>query len=331
MERVNIVATELIKLIPKFNGDYRQLNLFIKKCDFVLTHYRGDEEQELCNLHVITSRLNGDAAALVSERDDIINWEQLKIVLSQHFGDPRSEECIAIKLETLKMKTGERYLHFCNRIQTVRNNLFAKLKLIDDLSIREGKIKIYNNMSLNVFLYNLPEDMIRITRLKEPQSLEEALEIVLEEENFHKQYNMRNKSSQQGNKKPNNYYQGNQNKKVQPNLPQLNQNHTRPSYQARPNYQNQTQFKPSFQQRPYYQNNQNRPSHQNQKPFTFYPKQYQNFTTRNNYQNPQPSTSGLGQTIKREPSEAPVNHLNNMDTPDESLNFHIQASTSTQT
>lgn len=65
-----------------------------------------------------------------------------------------SEECIAIELETLKINSGESYLDFRNRIQHTRSTLIAKVNVIDD------------NMALNVFLYNLPEDLLRIVRLK---------------------------------------------------------------------------------------------------------------------------------------------------------------------
>ena len=49
-------------------------------------------------------------------------------------------------------------------------------------------------MTLNVFLYNLPEDLVRIVRLKSPKTLEDALTVVLEEINFRNQYNSKNKN-----------------------------------------------------------------------------------------------------------------------------------------
>ncbi|KOB57846.1 Cytadhesion [Operophtera brumata] len=52
---------------------------------------------------------------------------------------------------------------------------------------------VYNNTALNVFLYNLPEDMIRIVRMKGCSNLENALSIVTEEVNFKFQYNAKNK------------------------------------------------------------------------------------------------------------------------------------------
>lgn len=102
----------------------------------------------------------------------------------QHFGDPRSEECVAIELETLKIKQSESYLQFCSRIQDIRAILISKVNQNSSTTLREAKTIIYNNTSLNVFMYNLPEHMVRIVRIKNPTSLEDALKYVLEEVNF---------------------------------------------------------------------------------------------------------------------------------------------------
>lgn len=191
--KIIMIPNEMIKIIPLFDGDKRHLNLFIRKCEYIINKYRGSGEQNLYVMHAITSRLAGNAAALISEREDIVTWEEFKELLIQHFGDPRSEECLAIELETLRIRNGESFLDFCNRIQSVRSILISKVNRLSSSTMRESKITIYNNTSLNVFLYNLPENMVRIVRLKEPSTLEQALSFVLEEVNFHDQYNARNK------------------------------------------------------------------------------------------------------------------------------------------
>lgn len=187
------IPSEILKFIPLFNGDKRQLALYIKKCEYVIDLFsrRGNEDQNIYVFHAITSRLTDNAAALLSEREDIVSWSGLKDLLTQHFGDPRSEECINIELESLKIKPSESYLDFCNRIQSVRSLLISKVNILDNPELKIAKTTIYNHTALNVFMYNLPEDMVRIVRLKAPTSLENALSIVLEEVNFHDQYNSR--------------------------------------------------------------------------------------------------------------------------------------------
>lgn len=191
--QIRNIPNDMVKIIPLFSGDKRQLNLFIRKCEYIINHFRGHEEQNLYVYNVITSRLVGDAAALLSEREDITRWSLLKEILQQHFGDPRSEECINIELETCKIKPGESYLDFCCRIQNIRSLLISKVNQSSDEEIKRAKVAIYNNTALNVFLYNLTEDMVRVVRLKAPPTLEAALTIVLEEVNFHQQYLLRNR------------------------------------------------------------------------------------------------------------------------------------------
>lgn len=45
-------------------------------------------------------------------------------------------------------------------------------------------------------MYNLPEHMVRIIRIKNPTTLEEALKYVLGEVNYQEQYNLRSKMLQ---------------------------------------------------------------------------------------------------------------------------------------
>lgn len=192
MEQIRIIPKDLLCLIPKFEGDEGLLNLFLKKAQYVHKAYASaacPPAQQLYVFHAISSRLVGKAANLLSERDDITNFETLQAILIQHFGDPRSEECIAIELEQLKIKTGESYIEFCHRIQHTRSTLFAKVNLLTDEGVKAAKMIVYNNLSLNVFLFNLPEDLIRIVRLKGCTNLEAALSIVTEEVNFLNQYN----------------------------------------------------------------------------------------------------------------------------------------------
>lgn len=194
MTTIRIIPSEMLKLIPLFGGDKRKLNLFLRKSEYIINKYRGHgEDQDEYVMHSITSRLIDEAANLVSEREDIQTWGQLRELLIQHFGDPRSEQCIAIELETIKIKNNENYLEFCNRIQAIRSVLISKVNQLPDEEIKRSKKTIYNHTSLNVFLYNLPENLVRVVRLKMPDTLERALEIVLEEVDFHEQFTQRSK------------------------------------------------------------------------------------------------------------------------------------------
>lgn len=203
MESIVRVPSEMVKIIPLFDGDCRQLPLFIKKCEYILQSFQGSNPQNEYLFHVITSRLAGEAANVVGERDQINTWSELKQLLRQQFGDPRTEECLVLELESIKINRGESYLDFCHRIQHVRSILFAKLdETIPDKTMRLAKQHIYTNTSLNVFLYNLPAYLVRLVRLRNVSTLEEALQTVLEEQNFQNVYNQKNQVGKNNNNPP---------------------------------------------------------------------------------------------------------------------------------
>lgn len=189
MESISRVPQEMVKIIPVFSGDARTLPLYIKKCEYILTTFQGSVAQNAYLFHVVTSRLSGEAASLVGERDSIDTWDELKKLLNQHFGDPRTEDCLAMELESCRINKGESYLDFCHRLQHMRSALFAKIsETIMDDSLRKAKQIIYSNRAMNVFLFNLPPFLVRLVRLRDITTLEDALKIVLEEQNFQSVY-----------------------------------------------------------------------------------------------------------------------------------------------
>lgn len=204
MNQIQLIPKEIQSIIPRFDGDDKLLNLFISKCEYVIRSFRGESNpaQQVYLYHCITSRLVGKAAVLVSERENVSTWEELKELFVQHFGDPRSEACISIELENMKIKQGESYIDFCHRIQNVRSSLISKINLLTDEGLKAAKYIIVNNTSLSVFMYNLPEDLIKFVRLNKCTTLESALSVVTEEVNFQTRYNAKNKNKNVNHNQP---------------------------------------------------------------------------------------------------------------------------------
>lgn len=232
MESITHVPSDFVEIIPVFDGDSRLLSLFIKKCEYILNTFKGSPTQNQYIFHIVTSKLRGEAAKIVGERDHIRDWDQLKSLLIQYFGDPRTEECLAMELENLKINVGESYLEFTHRIQRLRSILYSKVNDNHvEHQIQLAKQNIYSNSSLNVFLYNLPIHLVRLVRLRNALTLEEALKIVLEEENFQLVYRSKNT---QFNKFNNNNYRHFRSNGFSSNnfnnpMPVSSQNHFTPS------------------------------------------------------------------------------------------------------
>lgn len=192
MEGIVVIPPGVLKIIPLFSGETRLLSLFIRKTEYVINLYRGNEIQNEYLFNAITSRLNGEAANLIGERDSIHTWTDLKQVLQDHFGDPRTEDCLVLELESLRINKGESYLDFCHRIQQLRSMLIAKInESVEDVGAKLSKQNIYTNISMNVFLFNLPKYLVRLVRLKNVSTLEDALKAVLEEQYFQEVYDQK--------------------------------------------------------------------------------------------------------------------------------------------
>lgn len=190
MEGINRVPLELVQIIHIFEGDTRELPLFMKNCQYILENFGGNGAQNQYIFRVITSRLAGEAAKLVRERDHISTWSELKSLLTEYFGDPRTEECLFKELKSIRIHRTEGYIAFCRRVQRLRSSLLSKLsETIKDSNELQVKECIYNKTSFNVFLYNLPAYFVRLVSLRNVNTLEDALKIVLEEQAFQTVYN----------------------------------------------------------------------------------------------------------------------------------------------
>lgn len=264
MEQIMQVPSTMANIIPEFSGDSRQLPLFIKKCEYIINTFQGGKAQNEYLFHVLTSRLKGEAANLVGERDNISTWLELKTLLSQHFGDPRTEDCLVLELESMKLNSNESYLDFCHRIQNLRSILISKIiETVEDAHLRQAKQHIYTNSSLNVFLYNLPPYLVRLVRLRNVTTLEDALKVVLEEQNFQTVYESKNNRNKNNSKPSGKFVNSNDNSQRSPN-PQKqsstqvqnssseNTYRTNNSFQPRNSYRhtNNTQNQSSQQSRP---------------------------------------------------------------------------------
>lgn len=189
-DALELVPIEVLRVIPLYNGDKTQLNLFLRKCEYVIDMYKGNDEQNLYLLHTITSRLVDRAASLLSERGDVNSWNKLKDLLIENYSDTRSEESIELEFQSLKINPSENFSSFYKRLQALHRILISKVDNNIDEAEKCKKVDQYNKMAITVLLYSLPEYLVNMVRLKQPSTLEQAYIIVTEEISFFKRYSM---------------------------------------------------------------------------------------------------------------------------------------------
>ena len=175
--------------IPLFNGNPKQINRFVTACEnFVTAHgnrANNDAPINVCIFDTILSKLVGRAADLISSRIELNTWPLLKNAIVATFSDQRSIDCVAQDLITARPEKNESPLQFGIRLQDIRSVLFSKINNTNDVrAVKLLKIAEYEKLTLKTFINGLNYHMQLVVRLKNPDSLEQALTFTSEEENF---------------------------------------------------------------------------------------------------------------------------------------------------
>lgn len=173
--------------IPTFDGNPKLLQRFIVSSENLLKVFQDNQNINapinVCLLDTIYSKLKGRAADLICSRSEINNWRLIKDLLINTFSDQRSIDCLIQDMLSLKINKNEHPLNFGMRLQDTRSLLFSKLNSTDeDRQIKLMKINHYDSFALKTYINNLPYNIQLVVRLKNPQSLEQAMSFVQEED-----------------------------------------------------------------------------------------------------------------------------------------------------
>jgi hypothetical protein len=183
---------QLIKLhvdtVPQYDGNLTTLEIFISSCDHLFNTFGTDPTIASYLLRVVIGKLTGRAQALVATKTELNSWPLIKRTLRSCFGDQRNIDCLEQDLIFLRPFKNESPLNFGQRIQTVRSQLSAKVNSLSVLEMSDATktiyLKQYDNMALKTFIRGLTGTLQSIIRLRDPKSLETAMNLVVEEQNF---------------------------------------------------------------------------------------------------------------------------------------------------
>lgn len=180
-----ISVRDYLDLIPAFDGQPSKLSTFIDACENVLPLMAPNNEPTRISftmLH-IRNKLVGKAATLLAARN-FATFPELKNLLVSLFGDQRNEEALLSDLNTLR-QSKETALQFADRCIDIRCLLLSKLSCQEATEeVRTMKIDLYNNFTLRAFLTGVNPQLSHLLRCRKPGSIEEAIQIVTEEENL---------------------------------------------------------------------------------------------------------------------------------------------------
>lgn len=175
-----------IDTIPHFDGNPNTLNIFIENCECLINTFSDEANPALNNFiyRAIIGRLTGRALTLVGPRSEFNTWTQVKNLLTSSFSDQRNIDCLEQDLIVLRPFKNETPYNFGMRCQDARSLLISKLNSLKATADKGLRIENYNKLALRTFIRGIPHPIQNNVRLRDPDTLEKAMALVIEEENF---------------------------------------------------------------------------------------------------------------------------------------------------
>ncbi|KAJ8981572.1 hypothetical protein NQ317_002600 [Molorchus minor] len=177
-----------VDVIPLFDGNTFLLNDFITSCDELVNSFASqtNQNQNLFLLRAVRSKLVGQAQQLISSRLEITQWQQIKELLLQNFGDPRDLPCLQQDMLHLQFDRQKQTLQqFGNQVREFQSLLMAKLQQTDkDLQVKLALSDVYQQLAVDTYVRNLPAQLQQMVRTKEMTTLEDVIAFVTKEEQF---------------------------------------------------------------------------------------------------------------------------------------------------
>ena len=220
MAQVNYQLLRMyIDAIRPFDGNVFALNDFISACNALENNYAKPNDVP-DNIHLnnfllqsIKSKLHGQALAIVGCRFDLNSWKDIRKTLVDHFSDPRSVANLEHDLRQTTRRNNESLHDFGLRLQNLQSLLLAKVSQSNDgAAEKTAYTKIYQKLTLDTYTHSLPQNYQIMIRLSHFTTLEQAINLIAQEEQFNK---TSRQTSPQNVNKINSYTNPNYNSKPQ--------------------------------------------------------------------------------------------------------------------
>lgn len=187
---VKDVISAVSAIVPSFDGDPMTLSNFTRASETIINTYADRHNVgNIINtflLDCIRNKIVGRAARLVGSRQ-VDTWGELRRLLDSSYQDQRSENSLMTDLMNVRPFRSDVPMRFGTRIKDVLCLLLNKIKSIEQNQDRlRMKTEMHEATALQVFLRGLMEfgalgDRVRY---QNPATLEAAMAMVIEEENF---------------------------------------------------------------------------------------------------------------------------------------------------
>jgi hypothetical protein len=174
---------DLRDMIPEYDGDQSTLFDFIEAVNFAIENV--PENQQNAIIFVIKSKLVGKARKFISSRQ-LREWNDIKDLLISHYGDCRDTEGLLYDLTSTFQKSNETPRAFAQRIENLLTKIRSSVALNNELNqaARNALNSSHEKIALKAFLAGLSDPLGSIIRSQKPNTLEQAEQFLIEEENI---------------------------------------------------------------------------------------------------------------------------------------------------
>lgn len=187
-QATNPMIPDLIRLVPEFNGNPRNLPRWIESLEEKLEESKKfipEEDQDRIVpiwIGIIRGKITEKANDALSASHTPLEWNAIKTPLIEYFGDKSDLSTLVSKLTTLKQGS-QSVSEFYQTCRSLLAEINAKI-MINNNRPNEAKaiMDTYETLMINAFVDGLPDIMSDITRSTRPQSLADAYHVASEQE-----------------------------------------------------------------------------------------------------------------------------------------------------
>lgn len=178
---------DLIRLVPEFKGDPRNLPRWIESVEEKLDESkRFVPENEISRIMpvwigIIRDKITGKANDALSASHVPLEWDSIKITLTEYFGDKSDLSTLVSKLTSLQQGS-QSVTEFFQTCRSLLAEINAKIMINNTPNEAKAIMGTYETLMINAFVDGLHDATSDLTRSTRPQSLAAAYQVASEHE-----------------------------------------------------------------------------------------------------------------------------------------------------
>lgn len=181
--------------LPEFDGNRRDLYNFIANVDEIINCVETDWTAGFAKMWIraIRNKIKGEANEVLNMFGTPTDWDTIKANLITHYADKRNETTLIRDLHNLRQNSNQKLEEFYAQVIEILSALINFTKINEsNASSQKSKLELFRNLAKDVFLAGLREPIGSVVRARNPDTIQNAYDYAIKEQNIHyhqKSYN----------------------------------------------------------------------------------------------------------------------------------------------